>query len=64
MPTKKAAPVAEGPLLHVRDWLAQQADLPAEAVAGFLRRVASDAWDTADHWIQRWDAWMQRPVGK
>lgn len=64
MPKKAAAPGREGPMLPVRDWLSQQIDLPGEAVAGFLHAVASDAWDTADHWAQRWDAWMHHPLGQ
>ncbi|NMP20770.1 hypothetical protein [Sulfobacillus harzensis] len=64
MAKKPAAPEGERPLLHVRDWLSQQIDLPAEAVAGFLHHVAADAWDTADHWRQRWEAWLHHPVGQ
>lgn len=60
MPGKKAPDA--GPLLFVRDWLTQQIGLPAESVAGFVHHVASDAWDTAEHWAQRWDAWLRHTV--
>jgi hypothetical protein len=57
MTKKVTTPATEGPILHVRDWLTQQVDRPAEAVAGFIHHVGADAWDTADHWVARWDAW-------
>lgn len=59
MPKNTKAPAPTAPLLPVRAWLAQHAELPVESAAGFIRHVAQDAWATAEEWEHRWAAWLQ-----
>jgi hypothetical protein len=43
---------------HVVPWLRRQVGLPIEAMAGFVQHVGADCWDTAEHWLIRWDQWF------
>ena len=58
--TKKAsAPDSvAGPMEHVVPWLRRQVGLPIEAMAGFVQHVGAGCWDTAEHWLIRWDQWF------
>ncbi len=56
-------PAPPGPRLHLRDWLRQHAEHPAEAVAGFFVHVGSHVWDTAAGWEARWAAWWGHKGG-
>ncbi len=60
---KPLAPSGAVPV-HILDWLRAQTALPVEAAAAFWRHVGHDAWDTAEHWATRWEAWFHGPVHK
>ena len=52
---------SQTPQLCVRDWLIQHPEHAVESAAGFVVHVGRDAWDTAEHWADRWAAWLIHP---